>query len=54
MIQQNQFFGFLTNDRNLHLTIFLEYCDTLKMNGVTNNDIRLGLFSFSLRDRVRA
>lgn len=39
MMQQNQFSNSLTYDSNLHLSIFVEYCDTLKMNRVTNNTI---------------
>lgn len=54
MVQQNQFGGSSTDDPNLHLSVFLEYCDTLKMNGVTADAIRLRLFPFSLRDRARA
>ncbi|XP_020245227.1 uncharacterized protein LOC109823363 [Asparagus officinalis] len=54
MVQQNQFGGGATEDPNLHLSIFLEYCDTLKLNGVTNDAIRLRLFPFSLKDKARA
>ncbi|XP_021751942.1 uncharacterized protein LOC110717527 [Chenopodium quinoa] len=32
---------------------FLEKCDTMKLNGVTDDTIRLHLFPFSLRDRAR-
>ncbi|KAI4299964.1 hypothetical protein L6164_033385 [Bauhinia variegata] len=34
--------------------IFLEYCDTVKLNGVTFDAIRLRFFPFSLRDRARS
>ncbi|XP_020243612.1 uncharacterized protein LOC109821792 isoform X2 [Asparagus officinalis] len=54
MVQQNQFGGGATEDPNLYLSIFLEYCDTLKLNGVTNDAIRLRLFPFSLKDKARA
>ncbi|MCI06860.1 hypothetical protein A2U01_0027921 [Trifolium medium] len=54
MIQQNQFYGSITDDPNLHLSVFLEYCDTLKLNAVTSDAIRLRLFPFSLRDKARA
>ncbi|XP_020272344.1 uncharacterized protein LOC109847526 [Asparagus officinalis] len=37
-----------------HSSIFLEYCDTLKMNGVSDDAIKLRLFPFSLRDKARA
>ncbi|XP_021775703.1 uncharacterized protein LOC110739552 [Chenopodium quinoa] len=36
-----------------HIDSFLEKCDTMKMNGVTDDAIRLRLFPFSLRDRAR-
>ena len=54
MVQQSQFGGLPTEDPNLHLSIFLEYCDTLKMHGVSSDAIRLRLFPFSLRDKARA
>ncbi|XP_045802530.1 uncharacterized protein LOC123896150 [Trifolium pratense] len=53
-VQQNQFSGNPTNDPNLHLSIFLQYADTVKANGVSPEAIRLRLFPFSLRDRARA
>ena len=54
MVQQNQFGGSPTDNPNLHLSIFLEYCDTLKLNGVSLDAIRLKLFPFSLKDKARA
>lgn len=53
-VQQNQFSGGPTDDPNLHLSIFLQYADTVKANGVSTEAIRLRLFPFSLRDRARA
>ncbi|CAJ2652135.1 unnamed protein product [Trifolium pratense] len=53
-VQQNQFSGNPTDDPNLHLSIFLQYADTVKANGVSPEAIRLRLFPFSLRDRARA
>jgi len=41
-------------DPNLHLSVLLEVCDTLKVNGASSDAIRLRLFPFSLRDKVRA
>jgi len=41
-------------DPNLHLSVFLEECDTLKINGASTDAIRLRLFPFWLRDRARA
>ncbi|XP_021775487.1 uncharacterized protein LOC110739328 [Chenopodium quinoa] len=36
-----------------HIDNFLEKCDTMKLNGVTDDAIRLRLFPFSLRDRAK-
>jgi len=41
-------------DSNLHHSVFLEVCNTLKLNGVSTNAIQLWLFSFALRDKARA
>jgi len=41
-------------DLNLHLSVFLEVCDTLKINGASTDAIRLRLFPFSLKDKARA
>ena len=53
-VQQNQFSGGSMEDPNLHLSIFLQYADTIKNNGVSQEAIRLRIFPFSLRDRARA
>lgn len=53
-VQQNQFSGSPTEDPNLHLSVFLQYVDTVEANGVSPEAIRLCLFPFSLRDRARA
>ena len=53
-VQQNQFSGGSMDDPNLHLSMFLQYADTVKNNGVSQEAIRLRLFPFSLRDRARA
>lgn len=44
----------LTQNSNAHLGYFLEISDIVKMNGITDEAIRLHLFSFSLRDKVKA
>jgi len=41
-------------DPNLHLLVFLEVYDTLKINGASTDAIHLRLFLFSLRDKARA
>jgi len=54
MVKQSQFGGSSMEDPNLHLSMFLEVCDTLKINGASTDTIRLHLFPFSLRDKARA
>lgn len=54
MVQHNQFSGLPVENTNLHLSIFVEFYGTLKANDVDQNAIRLRLFTFSLRDIVRA
>lgn len=34
MLHHNQFSSALTHDLNLHVSIFVEFCDTIKCNGV--------------------
>ena len=46
MVQQSQFGGNAVEDPNAHLATFLEICDTIKMNGVSEDAIRLRLFHF--------
>ena len=51
---QNILFHRLPNENhNMHLTNFLEVCDTIKYNGVTEEALRLRLFSLSLGDRAK-
>ena len=53
MVQQAQFSGSPLDDPNIHLAIFVEICNIVKMNGVTKDTIRLRMFPFSLRDKAR-
>jgi len=54
MVQQSQFDRTPLEDPNLHLSVFLEVYDTLKLNRVSSDAIHLRLFPFSLRDKARA
>ena len=50
MVQQHQFTGHPTEDPNEHLGRFLRMANTVKLNGVRPEVIKLHLFPFSLRD----
>ena len=50
MVQQHQFTGHPTEDPNEHLGRFLRMANTVKLNGVRPEVIKLQLFPFSLRD----
>ena len=50
MVQQKQFTGHPTEDPNEHLGRFMRMANTVKLNGVRSEVIKLQLFPFSLRD----
>ena len=52
--QQSQFSDTPMEDANLHLLVFLEMCNTLKINGGYSDVIFLRLLPFFLRDKARA
>ena len=51
MLQKIMFHGLPSENPNMHLTNFIDVCDTIKYNGVTENALTLRLFSRSLGDR---
>ena len=52
MLQNILFHGFPSENPNMHLTNFIEVCDTVKYNGVTEEALRLRFISLSLGDRA--
>ena len=50
MVQQHQFTSHSTEDPNEHLGRFLRMANTVRLNGVRPEVIKLHLFPFSLRD----
>ncbi|CAN6299739.1 unnamed protein product [Urochloa humidicola] len=50
MVQNSPFTG--KEDPNLHLLSFLQLCNTFKMEGVDDNQLRARLFPYSLTDKA--
>ena len=50
MLQQHQFTSHPSKDPNEHLGIFMRMTNTVKLNGVRPDVIKLQIFPFSLRD----
>ena len=53
MVQRNQFGGAEHEDPQLHLDMFLEICELVKLNGVPADAIKLKLFPFTLTGKSR-
>ena len=53
LLQNIQLMGLPNEDPNMHISNFLEVCDTVKYNRVSDNAINLRLFLFSLKDKVK-
>ena len=54
MVQTNQFGGYPNEELDEHIAVFLQYCNTVKMNNFPDDVIRLQFFPFSLKDKARA
>ena len=52
MVQQHQYIGHLSEDPSEHMRRFMRMENTVKLNGVRPEVIKLQLFPFSLRDVV--
>ena len=52
-MQGIQFHGLTYEDPNAHILNFLEVCDTVKYNGVSDDAIQLRLFPFSLKEKAK-
>ena len=50
MVKQHQFTGHPSEDPNEHMGRFMRMANTVKLNGVRSEVIKLQLFPFSLRD----
>jgi Retrotransposon gag protein len=53
MLSQHMFNGLAHEDPNQHLAMFEELCNTVKINGVEPDAIKLRAFPFSLGDKDR-
>jgi hypothetical protein len=53
MLSQHMFNALAHEDPNQYLTMFEELCNTVKINGVEHEAIKLIVFLFSLGDKAR-
>ncbi|KAL8514028.1 hypothetical protein ACS0TY_013226 [Phlomoides rotata] len=53
ILESKQFGGTEREDPHAHISCFLEYADTVKMNGVSEDAWRCRLFSFTLKDKAK-
>ena len=53
MVQNNSFHGLAGEDPYAHLSSFNNVCQTFKMHGMSDGEVRLRLFPFSLKDKAQ-
>jgi hypothetical protein len=53
MVQQSSFCSKASEDANAHLQHFLKICNTFTIRGVTQDEVRLCLFPFSLLGKAK-
>ena len=53
MVQNNQFGGLQGEDPYAHILTFLNVCAIFKINGMTDDAIRLRLFPFLVKDKAQ-
>ena len=53
MVQASPFYGKANEDASAHLQQYLELCSTFVIKGVSQDEIRLHLFTFSLLGRAK-
>lgn len=53
IFQSCKLYDLANEDPSLHISNFLEICDTFKQNGVTEDTLRLRLFPFSSKDKAK-
>ena len=53
LIQNIQFNILPNEDPSMHISNFLEVCDMMKHNGVSDDTICLRIFPFSLKDKMK-
>ena len=53
MLKNIMFHGFPNENPNMHLTNFIEVCDKVNYNGVTEEALKLRLFPLSLGDKAK-
>ena len=53
MLHNIQFHGLPSENLNAHVTSFIEVCDTVNYNGVTEEALKLSIFPLSVSDQAK-